>query len=420
MAERDMPSATACGHRPLAGVQVLELSQIMAGPTCGLMLADMGASVTKIEKFPAGDDARGYRLPGDSGLAPSFMMINRGKRSVALDVRTETGKAVLKRLVAGADVVTENFRLGTMERLGLGYEQLAAHNPALIYCSITGYGREGPLAQKGGFDLILQAFAGLVSVTGEPGRPPVKPGNSVADINAGILAAFGVLAAYIHRLKTGEGQRVDTSLLQAAVQQTYWFATNYFASGLIATPVGTAHPLIAPYQAFDCADGAIAIGGANKNNWERFARLLGHPEWITDPRFDSGASRLDHREALATLITDVLRTDTVDNWLRRLDEAGVPAGPVNDIGQALEHPQTRAVGMVVEARHPLGGTTRALGSPVTLGGRSEPALSPAPRLGEHTVQVLREAGFTAGEIDDLLAAGTIFQRDRAEDACLQA
>ena len=210
-----MTSNHNTAHLPLAGVRVLELSQIMAGPTCGLMLADLGAEVIKVEKYPGGDDARNYRQNGDHGLPPSFMMLNRGKKSICIDLRSEQGRATLKRLVAGADILTENFRLGVMEKLGLGYDELRAHNPGLIYCSITGYGRTGPLAAKGGFDLILQAFAGILSVTGEVGGGPVKPGVSIADINAGILAAFGVLGAYIHKLKTGAGQRVDTSLLQA-------------------------------------------------------------------------------------------------------------------------------------------------------------------------------------------------------------
>lgn len=401
------------GHLPLAGVRVLELSQIMAGPTCGLMLADLGADVIKIEKFPAGDDARGYRRPGDSGLAPSFMMLNRGKRSLALDIRTEEGKNVLKRLVSQVDVLTENFRLGTMERLGLGYDTLVRQNPALLYCSISGYGRRGPLAKKGGFDLILQAFSGLISVTGEPGRAPVKPGNSVADINAGILAALGILAAYIHRLKTGEGQRIDTSLLQAAIQQTYWFAAAYFSSGAIAKPSGTAHPLIAPYQTYGCSDGEIAIGGANQGNWERLARVLGRPEWLDDQRFATGASRLAHRGELADLIGAVLRSDKVDVWVSRLDEAGVPAGPVNSIGEALEHEQTRSNAMVIDAAHPDGGTTRALGLPVTLGERSEPARSAAPRLGQHSEELLREFDFSEEEILGLLKQEVIFS-DRSQ------
>lgn len=228
--------------QPLAGVKVLELSQIMAGPTCGLMLADLGADVIKVERFPQGDDARRYRREGDSGLPPSFMILNRGKRSIALDVKRPEGRAALLRLVAQSDILTENFRMGVMERLGLSYEALHEINPALVYCSITGYGRIGPLASSGGFDLILQAFSGLISVTGEEGGEPVKPGVSIADVNAGILAAFGSLAAYIQRLRTGQGQRVDTSLLQASMQQMYWYAAAYFSRGIVPKPAGTAHP----------------------------------------------------------------------------------------------------------------------------------------------------------------------------------
>jgi crotonobetainyl-CoA:carnitine CoA-transferase CaiB-like acyl-CoA transferase len=396
-------------HLPLAGVRVLELSQIMAGPTCGLMLADLGAEVIKVEKFPEGDDARNYRQNGAGGLPPSFMILNRGKKSIGIDLRSEEGKATLKRLVATADVITENFRLGVMEKLGLSYDELRKHNPALIYCSITGYGRQGPLAAKGGFDLILQAFSGILSVTGEAGGPPVKPGVSIADINAGILAAFGILAAYVHRLKTGKGQRVDTSLLQASIQQTYWFASAYFGNGTIGKASGTAHPLIAPYQVFRCADGDIALGGANQSNWVRITEVLGHPEWQDDARFAMPAARLANRSELEVLINDALGTRTVAEWVAVFDAAGVPAGPVQDIGQALEHEQTRAVGMVIDADAPGGKTTRALGLPVILDGQATPATGVPPRVGENTRAVLLECGFTSAEVDALIEKGAVFQ-----------
>jgi crotonobetainyl-CoA:carnitine CoA-transferase CaiB-like acyl-CoA transferase len=396
-------------HLPLAGVRVLELSQIMAGPTCGLMLADLGAEVIKVEKFPEGDDARNYRQNGAGGLPPSFMILNRGKKSIGIDLRSEEGKATLKRLVATADVITENFRLGVMEKLGLSYDELRKHNPALIYCSITGYGRQGPLAAKGGFDLILQAFSGILSVTGEAGGPPVKPGVSIADINAGILAAFGILAAYIHRLKTGKGQRVDTSLLQASIQQTYWFASAYFGNGTIGKASGTAHPLIAPYQVFRCADGDIALGGANQSNWVRITEVLGHPEWQDDARFAMPAARLANRSELEMLINDALGTRTVAEWVAVFDAASVPAGPVQDIGQALEHEQTRAVGMVIDADAPGGKTTRALGLPVILDGQATPATGVPPRVGENTRAVLLECGFTSAEVDALIEKGAVFQ-----------
>lgn len=396
-------------HLPLAGVRVLELSQIMAGPTCGLMLADLGAEVIKVEKYPGGDDARNYRQNGDSGLPPSFMMLNRGKKSVCINLRSEQGRESLKRLVASADILTENFRLGVMEKLGVNYDELKKANPALIYCSITGYGRTGPLAAKGGFDLILQAFAGILSVTGEIGGGPVKPGVSIADVNAGILAAFGVLGAYIHRLKTGIGQRVDTSLLQASIQQTYWFAAAYFSSGQIGRASGTAHPLIAPYQVFECADGQLAVGGANHSNWVRITEVLCHPEWQEDERFAMPSQRLANRAVLEKLINNVMCERTVEEWLLRYDAAGVPAGPVQNIGQALEHEQTRAAGMVIETRSPLGGNMRALGLPVILDSRAEPATGVPPRVGEHTREVLGGSGFDDAEINALIEAGAVFQ-----------
>jgi crotonobetainyl-CoA:carnitine CoA-transferase CaiB-like acyl-CoA transferase len=402
--------AAAPAHLPLSGVCVIEAAQIMAGPVCGLMLGDLGAQVIKIEKFPAGDDARHYQKPGDPAMPPSFRMINRGKRSLALDVRTPDGREVMHRLVRQADVITENFRMGVMDRLGVGYEALKAVNPALIYCSISGYGGVGPLADKGGFDLILQAFSGIISATGEPGRPPVKPGVSIADINAGILAAFGILAAYIHRLKTGQGQRVETSLLQASMQQTYWLAASYFSSGVNTQPQGTAHALIAPYQVFQCADGGIAIGGANPAAWRRIAEVLGHPEWQDDARFASPQLRVQHRADLQGLIEAVLAQDTAAHWCARFDAAGVPVGPVNTPGQALEHAQTRAVGMVIDVQDGHGGMARGLGSPVTLNGTvAREANSPAPHVGEHSVEILREFGFAEDEIARLQDTGAVHQ-----------
>jgi crotonobetainyl-CoA:carnitine CoA-transferase CaiB-like acyl-CoA transferase len=407
-----MTRPTDVPHLPLAGVRVLELSQIMAGPTCGLMLADLGAEVIKVEKYPGGDDARNYRKAGDSGLPPSFMMLNRGKKSICIDLRSEQGRTTLKRMVASADILTENFRLGVMEKLGLSYEELRKSNPGLIYCSITGYGRQGPLAAKGGFDLILQAFSGIMSVTGEIGGGPVKPGVSIADINAGILAAFGTLGAYIHRLKTGVGQRVDTSLLQASIQQTYWFAAAYFSTGQIGKASGTAHPLIAPYQTFECADGALALGGANHNNWVRITEVLGHPEWQQDPRFAAPAARLGHRAELEVLINNVMCQRSIAVWLELFDAAGVPAGPVQNVGQALEHEQTKAVGMVIESAAPGGGQMRSLGLPVILDERAAPATGVPPRVGEHSREVLRGSGFADDEISSLLDAGVVFQAEK--------
>jgi len=389
---------------PLHGVRVLELAQIMAGPTCGAMLADLGADVVKVEKIPGGDDSRGYREPRVNGVSAPFLMLNRNKRGIALDLKSAGGRDVFMRLVRNADVVIENYRRDTMDKLGLGYEALAAENPALIYCAITGYGREGPLADRGGFDLVAQGFAGLMAITGEPGRPPAKNGNPVSDINAGLLAAIGVLAAYADRLKTGRGQLVDTSLFEAALQQTYWHAASYFATGESPGPLGSAHILTAPYQAFQASDGYINIGGANQSNWERIADVLGHPEWREDPRFADNTARMRNRDALADAMNATLRTRTRAQWMAVFDAAGVPAGPVHSLGEALEHPQTRARGMVVDLVHPDAGPTRAIGSPVHLSRTPAQITRPAPRLGEHTREVLREAGYTDSDIDDLVAS----------------
>jgi crotonobetainyl-CoA:carnitine CoA-transferase CaiB-like acyl-CoA transferase len=388
---------------PLAGVRVLELAQIMAGPTCGMMLADMGADVIKVEKLPGGDDARGYREPRINGVSAPFLILNRNKRGLALDLKHPMGRDILLRLVKTADVVTENYRRGTLEKFGLGYDVLAKTNPGLIYCAVSGYGRDGPLGDKGGFDLIAQGFAGLMSITGEPGRPPVKTGNPVADINAGILAVGGILAAYVHKLKTGQGQIVDTSLMEAALQQTYWQAAIYFATGESPGPTGSAHVLTAPYQAFRARDGWINIGGANQANWERIAEVLGHPEWRDDPRFATNSARMKNLDALVPLMDAVLVKRSKAEWLAAFDAAGVPAGPVHSLGEALTHPQTLARGMVVDLEHPEAGAMRALGSPLHFSATPTRIDRPAPLLGEHTREVLRESGYTDAEIDAFAA-----------------
>jgi crotonobetainyl-CoA:carnitine CoA-transferase CaiB-like acyl-CoA transferase len=398
---------TTKGAGPLAGMRVFELAQIMAGPTCGMLLADMGADVIKVEKLPGGDDSRGYREPRVNGVSAPFMILNRNKRGIALDLKKPQGRAVLLRMVKTADVLTENFRAGTLEKLGLGYDVLSAINPGLIYCAVSGYGRTGPFADKGGFDLIAQGFAGLMSITGEPGGPPLKPGNSVADINAGILAATGILAAYAHRLRTGQGQVVDTSLIEAALQQTYWHAAIYFATGQSPGPTGSSHILAAPYQAFRTADGWINIGGANQANWERIADVLGHPEWKTDARFATNTGRMTNRAALVEAMTAVLATRGNAHWIEAFDAVGVPVGPVHSIGEALEHPQAQARGMVVEVEHAEAGRTRALGCPLHFSATPTVKPTAAPALGQHSREVLREYGYGEIEIEALFESGAV-------------
>ncbi len=400
---------------PLAGMHVLELAQIMAGPTCGMMLADMGADVIKIEKLPGGDDSRGYREPRVNGVSAPFMILNRNKRGLALNLKTEQGRQILLRMVKDTDVLIENYRRGTLEKLGLGYDTLAQVNPGLIYCAVSGYGRDGPYGDKGGFDLIAQGFSGLMSVTGEPGRPPVKTGNSVADINAGILALAGITAAYLHKLKTGEGQVVDTSLMEAALQQTYWQAAIYFATGESAGPTGSAHLLTAPYQAFRTSDGWINIGGANQGNWERIASALGHAEWRDDPRYVTNSARMDNLPALTTAMNDVLSTRSSAHWIMVLDDAGVPVGPVNTIGEALTHPQTLARGMVVDLVHRQAGATKALGCPIHFSKTPTRIDRPAPMLGEHSRELLKEYGYVDAEIDRFVADGVVEEPATAGD-----
>lgn len=399
---------------PLRGVRVLELAHVMAGPVCGLMLGDMGADVVKIERLPGGDGTRGFVPPEIGGESAAFMMLNRGKRGVALDLRDPRGVEVVRRLARHADVLIENFRVGTMERMGLGWESLRADNPRLVYCQITGFGRTGPLAERGGFDLIAQGYSGLMSITGEaPGQEPLEPmkplkiGAPVTDITAGILAAFGTTAALFERERSGEGQRVDTSLYEAAIAQTYWQSAIALASGVSPGPLGSAHPLSAPYQAFRTADGWINVGASNESTWLRLTDAVGRPELRLDPRFTSNAERMRHLPELLAALEPVFGERTTERWLTDLERAGVPAGPVASIGEMLEHPQTLARDMVVEVEHARLGNVRALGAPVKLSGGSPPTRRGAPILGEHTREVLREAGVTDTEIEDLERAGVV-------------
>ncbi len=390
---------------PLAGVKVLELAQIMAGPTCGMLLADLGADVIKVERIPGGDDTRSMDRPSVNGESAAFMAMNRNKRGIALNLKLPAAQEALKRMVAKADVLTENYRKGTLEKLGVGYETLNKINPALIYCSISGYGRTGPYADKGGYDLVAQGMSGLMATTGEPGRPPVKVGSPVCDINGGMLAALGVVSAYVHRLKTGVGQMVDTSLFEAGIQQTYWHAAILFATGESLGPSGSAHILSAPYQAFKAKDGWLTIGGANQPNWQRLARVLGAPEWIEDARFLTNTHRMQHLDALAALMNDKLATKTVAEWIALLEPAGVPCGPINSIAQVLEDPHALARDMVVELDHPKAGRTRAIGLPIKLSATPGKVLRPAPLYGQHTREVLDEFGFSANEIESLVRSG---------------
>ena len=396
---------------PLAGMRVVELAHIMAGPTCGLMLADMGAEVIKVEKVPGGDDSRRFGPPDIDGVAAAFLMMNRNKRGVAFDLKSDGGKSALRRLLKTADALIENYRVGTMERLGLGYETLKDDNPGLIYCAISGFGRTGPYAERGGFDLIAQGMSGLMSITGEgPGREPCKVGAPLTDITAGILGAMGIAAAYAEKLKTGRGQVVDTSLFEAGIVHTYWQSAIAFATGTAPGPLGSAHPLNAPYQAFETQDGWITVGAANQVNWERLVGTLGAPGLTGDARFKTNADRMAHLEDLQGELAPIFRQKSSADWLAALEAARVPAGPVLDIAQMHADPQAMARHMVPDVPHGRLGSHRAIGAPVKFsasGDGGDVVTSGAPLYGEHTRDVLAEIGYSEAEIEALIAAGAV-------------
>jgi len=394
---------------PLAGLKVIELAHIMAGPVCGRMLADLGADVIKVERIPGGDASRGFLPPDLGGESAAFMMLNRNKRGIALDLKTDAGREVVRRLARRADVVIENYRAGTLERLGLGYETLRQDNPGLILCEISGFGRTGPYAGIGGFDLIAQGYSGLMSITGEgPGRPPVKCGPPLTDITAGILGAMGVLAAYVHRQATGEGQRVDTSLFEAGVTQTYWQSAIALASGASPGPLGSAHPLSAPYQAFKTSDGWVNVGASSEETWRRLIQALGRPELGRDARFARNADRMGHLPELVTQLGPEFKKRSTAEWVAMLERAGVPAGPVLTIQEMLQHPQTAAREMLTEVPHPRLGTVRTLGFPIRLSGTPAEVRRGAPVLGEHTREVLLELGYGAAEVSEYSKQGSVF------------
>jgi formyl-CoA transferase len=383
----------------LDGITVLDVTQVMAGPYCAMLLCDMGARVIKIEP-PGGDSTRA--MAGATGRdSAAFNAVNRGKLGVVLDLHTQAGRDALRQLATEADILIENYRPGVMTRLGLDYTTLSADNARLIYASISGYGQTGPSASKGGFDLVAQGVSGIMSVTGEPNGPPVKVGLPITDLGAGLFALAAILAALHWRTSSGRGQHIDTSLLEAGIALSVWEATEFF-SGRTPGPLGSAHRMSAPYQAFRCADGYITVGAANDRTFARMAALLGHAEWPGDPRFGSDASRVAHREELAGLIESITSTHPCATWLARLDEAGIPCGPINTYADVFADPQVTAREMAVKVHHPALGDLTTIGTPIKM---SETPLDPkrrAPLLGEHTEQVLREFGFTTEQISQLV------------------
>ena len=400
-------------QRALDGIRVLDVTQVMAGPFCAMLLCDMGADVIKVEP-PDGDSTRRWGA-GRGSDSPGFNAVNRGKRGIVLDLKTREGKDVLRRLAGTADILIENYRPGVMRKLGLDFPSLAALNPKLIYVSISGYGQTGPASKKGGFDLVAQGVSGIMSITGEPGRPPVKVGVPLTDLGAGLFALSGILAALFHRGKSGCGQYIDTSLVEAGVALSVWEAAEYFSGTGIPEPMGSAHRLSAPYQAIRCSDGYITLGAANDRLFRRLCELLGHAEWADHPDYATDAGRVRHRVALITQIEAITATAPRRHWLSVLDERNIPCGPINTYEEVMNDPQIQARQMVVDTDHPTLGRIRTLGTPLKMSATPLETGRRAPLFGEHTAEVLQEAGFTLEEIAELGRVGAVgTPRDEGE------
>ncbi len=403
----DPEAAKSPSSGPLAGVRILDLSRILSGPFATMIFADLGADVIKLENPRTGDDTREWAPPYQGDQSAYFLSVNRNKRGIAVDLKTAQGREIALRLVDRADVIVENFRPGTAARLGLGYDDLHARNPGLIYASISGFGQTGPYASEPGYDAIAQALGGVMSVTGEADGEPVRVGNSAADIGAAMWAAIGILAALHARHTTGCGEWIDISLLDGQIASLTYLAGGYFASGEVPRRYGSAHPSIVPYQALQTADGHLMVAVGNDTLWRRFAPLIGLPELVDDPRFDSNPQRIANRTKLIPLIERALASRGSVAWADELSRVGIPAGPINNVAGALEHPQVTARDMVVSAEHPTAGTLRMTASPIKLSRYTATVRRPPPTLGEHTDDVLGELGYSATEIATLRDEGVV-------------
>ncbi|NHD19524.1 MULTISPECIES: CoA transferase [unclassified Actinopolyspora] len=379
----------------LRGLRVLDLSRILSGPFATMTLADLGADVIKVENEHTGDDTRSWGPPYLGDTASYFLSVNRNKRGLAVDLKSEEGNAVVQRLARSADVIVENFRPGTAARLGLGYEQVAADNPGIVYASISGYGQTGPYSQEPGYDAIAQAVSGMMSVTGQQHGPPARVGVSSADLAAGMWATIGILAALRERERTGAGQWVDVSLLDGQISWLTYVAGGYFATGTVPDRHGSAHPTIVPYQAFPTAEGEIMVAAGNDGLWRAFAEAIGLGELGTDPRFATNPDRVRNRETLVTLVEDALARRSAREWATILAEAAVPAGPINTVEQALDHPQVAARGMISTTEHPSAGTVRTLSSPIALSSSPTSVRSAPPQHGQHNAEILAGLGLDA-------------------------
>ncbi len=393
--------------RPLAGVRVVDLTRVLAGPFCTMILGDMGAEVIKVEEPGKGDDTRSWP-PFKGGEATYFMAVNRNKQSVTLNLKSPDGLALLERLIAKSDVVVENFRTGTMDRLGVGYRTLRRAHPRLIYCSISGFGESGPEAHRGGYDLVVQGESGVMDLTGFADGPPVKVGTSIADLVAGMTAAHGITLALLARQRTKKGQKVEISMLDVMASLLTYQAGIYFGTGEQPTRRGNQHPSIVPYEVFRAADAFLTLGVANNALWTACCAALGRPELARDVRFDSEAKRVQNRDTLVPLLNEIFGTGPTDDWLKRLEAAGVPAGRIKTVAEVCESEHLKTRGMIITLPHPRAGAVTAMGVPIKLHATPAKAVTPPPLLGQHTAAVLKRVlGTRPAELSRLKAAGVV-------------
>jgi len=397
---------------PLEGVRVLDLTSVMAGPYCSMLLGDMGADVIKIESFPDGDTSRGF-VPQIRGESYCFTVLNRNKRSLAIDMKSAKGRDIVQQLAKRADIITENFRPGVVKKLGLDYESLRSANPGLVYASMSGFGQTGPYAGRGGYDIIAQGMSGIMMMTGEPGGRPAKVGIAMNDIASGVTALYAILGAYISRLRSGQGQYVETSLLEAGLAWSQWEFGAFFGAGELPAAMGTRHRRAAPYQAYRTSDGYVTVGANNEKLWRAFCeQVCASPHWLSDPRYASNALRVQHADALQADIEAVFTSHPTAHWVEALDAAAVPGGPVYSYQQVFDDPHVKARAMVVEMEHPIMGTIKTFGSPVKSSGELVSIRRAAPWLGQHSEEILRSLGIAEDEIKSLFDEAIIFDRQR--------